>query len=279
MRLSWREAGVISLAHSAFYGMGAYTVALSTKALSKGDLLIPLFPNFIACLLLGIIITCILAALSGLMLFRIKGDYFVMLTLTFAEMIRNILASSSVFGGNLGIRAIPSVTLNNVILTQGFPSVVFCLIALIFVYVFSVRITNSRFGLSLRVVRDDEVVADITGHKPYSLRWKSFILSAAIASLAGGIASPYYGYIDPSFFGINETFFILACTALATTDHPISTIISACFLIFLTFGIAWLPISADIVGATRQLLIGFVMIIVVVTRHNSFFNMPSLNKN
>lgn len=277
LHVSWREAGVISLAHAAFFGAGAYAASATLMSFAADQHTVGFLP-FVVSLLAAMFVPGIVAALSGLLLLRVRGDYFVMLTLGMAEMARNLLASTEFLGGNLGLRGIPAVAWGDLSLSAGGGATAVCLVLLTFVYLITQRLVSSRVGLAFRLVRDDELLATITGHDAFLMRWRGFLFGAMVAGLAGGLVAPYYGYIDPNFFGINEAIFLLACVALAPVSHPLVTALAAASLLVLTFAVAWLPLGPEVVGAGRQLVIGLALILVTALKPGGFAVGPFLGR-
>ena len=96
-------AGILSLAHAAFYGIGAYTVGLLTVKAGM-----PFWPAF----LLGGVFSALLGLLIGIPTLRLKGDYLLIATLGFGEIFRDSLINlDSLTEGSRGITAIPPASL------------------------------------------------------------------------------------------------------------------------------------------------------------------------
>lgn len=258
--------GVISLAQAAYYGLGAYTAALLSGAMSAAGTTIPFFPDFLLCALAAAMVAGVFATVTGAFLLRLRGDHFVMVTLAFGEFVRSILASSSFTGGNLGVRGIPSIDIAGHVVSHGWPAVALAAVAALGTYWLCGRIERSRFGLSLRAVRDDDVVAHVTGHWPNWVRLRALVVGAAIAGLAGALVAPYYGYIDPSFFGLSEAVLVLTMVALGGAGERRGAVVGACVTIILSFSVSWLPVPAAAAGSLRQLFLAATILVIVRLR-------------
>ncbi len=176
-------AGQISFGHSAFYGVGAYIVTL---------LLIDGVSAFLALLAAGLL-PVTLAILVGYPTFRLRGPFFAIATIGIGEMIR-IFANNleAVFPGGSSGLLVPS--------PRGWGAAEFYYLALalaILTILTSRFIKNSKFGLALVAIRDDEDAAEtlginVTVHKMFAL-----MISAFFVGLAGGVVALRTAYIYP----------------------------------------------------------------------------------
>jgi branched-chain amino acid transport system permease protein len=186
-------AGQVSLGQGAFFGVGAYTSALlSVKA---G------FPVW-----LSIIFAIAVAMLLGLLVapvLRLRGHYLAMATLGLG-LIAWIFFRELVWltDGNTGIRYIPQLTLPGLnITTRKSEYILVWMVALIVLALCS-NLVRSRVGRSIRALHQSEVAAAAMGVNVAWQKIKIFILSAALAGLAGAIFAHLQGYINPGSFDI-----------------------------------------------------------------------------
>ena len=170
----------ISLATVAFYGTGAYTVAVLNEVLPYG-----------AVLAVAGAIGGALALVVGLATLRLAGVYFVIFTFGLAELIRQLITWYEVnVTGTLGRYIFLDVTARGIY---------WQMLALAAVTIaLTAWINRSRLGLALRVVGDDEVVAAHSGIHLARTKLAAFALSAVILTLAGAIASPRWVYVEPA---------------------------------------------------------------------------------
>ena len=170
----------ISLATVAFYGTGAYTVAVLNEVLPYPLVLV-------AAALVG----GALALVVGLSTLRLAGVYFVIFTFGLAELIRQLITWYEVnVTGTLGRYIFLDVTARDIywqMLALGAMTIGL-----------TAWINRSRLGLALRVVGDDETVAAHSGINLARTKLIAFTLSATILTLAGAIASPRWVYVEPS---------------------------------------------------------------------------------
>lgn len=170
----------VSLATVAFYGTGAYTVAVLNEVLP--------YPLVLLC---AGGIGAAMALVVGLSTLRLAGVYFVIFTFGLAELVRQLITWYEVnVTGTLGRYIFLDVT------ARGIYWQMLALAAL--TIGLTAWIHRHRLGLALRVIGDDEVVAAHSGINLARTKLIAFTLSATIITLAGAIASPRWVYVEPS---------------------------------------------------------------------------------
>ncbi|MCA0921822.1 branched-chain amino acid ABC transporter permease [Pseudooceanicola nanhaiensis] len=170
----------ISLATVAFYGTGAYTVAVLNEAL----------PYPLVLLAAGGI-GAALALLVGLSTLRLAGVYFVIFTFGLAELVRQLITWYEVtITGTLGRYIFLDIT----------PAQIYWQLLALAALTLALTAWMHRrpLGLALRVIGDDEVVAAHAGINLARVKLVAFTLSATIITLAGAIASPRWVYVEPA---------------------------------------------------------------------------------
>lgn len=170
----------VSLATVAFFGIGAYTVAVLSETLPY-----PLV------LLAAAAIGLVVALVVGLSTLRLAGVYFVIFTFGLAELIRQLVTWYEVnVTGTLG---------RYIFLDLGPEDIYWQLLALAAVtLLLAWWIGRSRIGLALKVIGDDEVVAAHCGIDIARVKLALFALSAVIITLVGAIQAPRWTYVEPA---------------------------------------------------------------------------------
>lgn len=170
----------VSLATVAFFGIGAYTVAVFGEELAW-----PLV------LLIALGVGMLVALLVGLATLRLSGVYFVIFTLGLAELIRQLVIWYEV---NV------TRTLGRYIFVDIRTEQIYWQLLGLTVLVFLTGwlIQRSRLGLALRVIGDDETVARHVGINTTAAKVALFVISAAFMALAGAVMAPRWTYIDPT---------------------------------------------------------------------------------
>jgi branched-chain amino acid transport system permease protein len=170
----------ISLATAAFFGIGAYTVAVLTDHLP--------WPAVLA---VAAVVGAAVALVVGLSTLRLSGIYFVIFTFGLAELVRQLVTWYEV---NVN-RSVGRYIFTDI--TQ--PTIYWQLLALaVLVFLAGWLIGRSRLGLALRVIGDDEHVARHVGIDTTRAKLTLFTVSAAFMSLTGAVMAPRWTYIDPN---------------------------------------------------------------------------------
>lgn len=192
--------GQFSLAHAGLAAIGAYTVSLLTlrpDAKQMSFLLSPPHPliaNVQWPLLPALILGGVLAALVGFAIgapaLRLHGDYLLIVTLGFSEIIRLVLVNMTGFtNGAMGLKGIPY--LSNLTWSFGV-----AIIAILFVR----QLTTSSYGRALMCIRDDEIAAEALGVNLFQHKTLAFVISSFFIGIAGGLYAEILGTVDPNTF-------------------------------------------------------------------------------
>lgn len=183
--------GQFSFGHAAFFGTGAYTVAV---------LQVQLGVNPWIGLVAGGLMAVAVAAFIGFTTFRygLRGSYFALVTLAFAEVLR-ILANTVPFtGAGVGILIpLEQSTANLQFASKaGYYWLVWAIALAAFLTVW--WIGHSRFGARLMAVRDNEDAARALGVDPFAVKMRAIMLSGLFSGLAGVFYAQYFLYLDPA---------------------------------------------------------------------------------
>ena len=178
--------GMVSFGHAAFFGVGAYTVALLMKKAG-----VSLVPALIAAPLAA----GVAAAIVGWFCVRLIGLYFAILTLAFGQLLYMIAFQWYTFtGGDDGIHGIPKPEFLD-------PTNYYLLCLIIFLVCFLVMrmIVNSAFGLSIRLTRENLERAKFIGINVRRYQWINFIIAGIFAGMAGGLFTELNRFAQTEF--------------------------------------------------------------------------------
>jgi len=182
-------AGQMSFGHAAFFGTGAYTISLWQINLGLDP-----WTGFIAAMLMGSMVGTVI----GYLTFRagLRGSYFALVTLAFAEVLR-VLANAAAFTGGAAGLLLPLRT--GVAHFQFADRTHFYWITVLVLgagLVLTRTITASRLGAQLVAVRENEHAARALGIDVLAVKLKAIALSSAMAAAAGALYVQYFLYID-----------------------------------------------------------------------------------
>jgi branched-chain amino acid transport system permease protein len=208
--------GYVSLATVAFFGIGAYVVAVLGELLS--------WPLVLLC---AAVVASLVAVLVGMATLRLRGVYFVIFTFGLSELIRQLVIwYETTITGSVG---------RYVFLDIGQAQIVWQLCALTAsVFVVGALIQRSRLGLAMRMIGDDEVVARHSGVDTTRAKLIVFAVSAAFMALAGAIVAPRWTYIDPNIaFNATLSFQTLIMALLGGAGRLHGAVLGVIPLVFL----------------------------------------------
>ena len=249
--------GELSLGHAGFMCMGAYlggkVSLLLEPTLGNG------FVNLIISILVGALVAAICGVIIGIPALRLRGDYLAIVTLAFGEIVKSIFQNSSdeSFGGTLGLRT-PRYD-KEYLFIYGF---IFVLITLFIVQNF----IRSKHGRAITAIRDNEIAARASGINVTKYKLLAFIISAALAGVAGVLYS-YANYNVQSLkFGYNYSIEILVMVVLGGMGNINGAIISATLITYLNTKLATI-LTGDL--AVLQNLIYAVILILIIIYNNA----------
>jgi branched-chain amino acid transport system permease protein len=170
-------AGLLSFGHAAFLGTAGYVTGHAAKAWG--------LPPELA-IITGTAAAACLGLLFGLIAIRRQGIYFAMITLALAQMVYFFYLQAPFTGGEDGIQAIPRGRMFGLLNLQDTTTLYFVVLAIFLAcFLFIYRIIHSPFGEVLKAIRENESRAISLGYKPDHYKLIAFVLSAALAGVAG----------------------------------------------------------------------------------------------
>jgi branched-chain amino acid transport system permease protein len=181
--------GLMSFGHAAFFGLGAYTVVLLGAKYGL-SLWLGLFA--------GIAVAAIGAVVIGFFCVRVKGIPFLMLTMAFAQLIYSVAVKWRDFtGGSDGVGGVVRPSFLSFSLDS--PELMYLLILAFFVATYFVlrRLVDSPLGKSFVGIRENEMRMRAMGYPTVKYKLLSFVISGAVAGMAGGLYAFFNEYISP----------------------------------------------------------------------------------
>lgn len=176
-------AGQLSLGHAAYFGVGAYGLALLSK--------LGISPWL--AMAGGMLAAMLSAAIIGSVSFRLRGPYFCLATIAFAEVLRLIAKNLvNVTGGDVGAQ-VPVLFPGHSVTSFCYASILLAALA----FGLSYRVERSRFGYYLMAIRENEDTALSVGVNTARVKLWALLLSAAITALAGALYASLFLFIVP----------------------------------------------------------------------------------
>jgi branched-chain amino acid transport system permease protein len=223
-------SGLVSLGHAAFYGFGAYLVALAAPQYQAA--------NFWTSLPLAVGGAALLAAVIGFFAVRTQGIYFIMVTLAFAQMVFYVFHDTKIAGGSDGIfiDVRPDATLFGWTPFDlgNFVQLYFVvLVAFVAVSVLLRVVLASLFGRVVQGIRVNEHRMKSLGYATFRYKLAAFILAGALAGLAGYFGAVQYGAVNPEMLGWHLSGAVLMMVILGGMGTLTGAVIGAAAFILL----------------------------------------------
>jgi branched-chain amino acid transport system permease protein len=202
--------GMVSLGHAAFFGIGAYVVAILNWHAQQETALLGLIPgsrNILVTWPAAVLVAAAVALVVGSISLRTSGIYFIMITLAFAQMIYFLFVSLEAYGGDDGLRFPGDIgfidAATNALADAGwdaaiaFDTIFYYVTFVLFLAVLygSFRLVNSRFGMVIQGCRENERRMRAIGFATFRYKLVCFTIAGGIAGLAGAVFAAHESYI------------------------------------------------------------------------------------
>ena len=242
--------GQISLAQAAFFGLGAYGVALGTV-----DYGLPFF----AALAAGVVLATVFGVALGLASLRLGGHYLAMVTISFQQILTLVLTNwIGLTHGPDGVPHVPRPDVPGLRLGDGDHYFALCLVTLVCVTFGIWRLKSSRLGRAMQAVRDNEIAAGTCGIDVFRTKVLAFGISALLGGLGGGLFAGAFSYISPDQFAFGESIVLLTMALLGGVQSPFGALLGTGLLVILPEWLRFLrQVYLAVYGASVILIMVF----------------------
>ena len=253
-------AGQINFGQAAFYGLGAYTTAIATKAGLP----------WIAAPFLSVIVVVVASLMLGLPTMRLRTYYLAMTTIGFGEIVRLMIVHwEPVTGGTSGLRAIPGVSVFG-FGPQGQMQHYYLLIATLgLAILIASRIRHSVLGRAMIATRDSEIAAEQSGVDTTRTKLLAFTIGAVYAGLAGCLYASSIRFISPDSFSGTQAILLMTMLIVGGMGSIAGCVAGAMVLTIL-------PEALRFLGQWYLVLYGLGVIAVIVAAPGGLASLASL---
>jgi branched-chain amino acid transport system permease protein len=259
--------GQLNLGGAAFQAVGAYTAALLAA-----DYAVPV-P---AALLAASLVSGLIAFVLAVSILRTKGVYLVLATFAFAQLIGGVIINIDALGGALG-KTVPDHIDGPVILAAA--GAVLCAVLLLM---------QTRLGLAMRAIHDDDIVAELMGISVRGVRVAAFTLGGLLAGLAGGLYAYYFNFVEVQGFDSLSSVYLLLFVLLGGTQTIWGPLIGAAFFTLvpelLRYTVTHLPFggaagsAGQIESSWRFVLLGVITVAMMALRPEGVLTRVGLDR-
>ena len=242
--------GLLSFGHAAFFGSAAYITGWFVK--SQGWT-----PEL--AILAGTVGAGLIGLVVGAVAIRRQGIYFAMITLAIAQMVYFICLQASFTGGEDGLQGVPRGHLFGLIPLQSDTNMYYFVVALfVACFLFISRIVHSPFGQVLKMIRENEPRAISHGYRVDRYKLLAFVLSSALAGLAGSLKTLVMGFATLSDVHWSMSGEVILMTLLGGVGTFFGPAFGAGIVIALQ------NLLADKVGSWVTVIIGVIFVLCVL---------------
>jgi len=263
------HTGLVSFGHAAFFGVGAYSLALLAPKAAPASLWLTL-P-------LAVLAAGIAALIVGLFVLRTRGIYFIMVTLAFAQMFYFIFHDTKLGGGSDGryVNFKPSAAVGAFTpfdLDQPIQMYYVVLVLLLLTFVLLRFLLRAPFGRALQGIRANEHRMRSLGFHVFAYKLASFTLAGALAGLAGYLSAAQYGFVNPEIVSWHQSGNVLLMVILGGAGTTFGPLVGAFVLVLLEEWFSWLT-------QRWQLLLGAAIVLLVLFLPGGFGNLYARVRN
>ena len=257
------DLGIVS-----FFGIGAYayTLIIAPPALSYQHYVLGLELPTIFGLLLAIVAGGFTAYMIGLPSLKLKREYFLITTIAFSEVIRQIFSNENwLTNGVAGIYSLKQ-PLRGWFDAQTYSIVLLIIFFLITIICFIIvqKLTLSPYGRALKAIRENESLSSTAGINPQKFNQSVFIIAGCLSGLAGALYVWFNTLIVPHQFSPEITFFVWTAVIIGGIGNNKGAFIGGLVFVVLHDLLRFLQISPDLALVISSLKISIIGIVLVV---------------
>jgi branched-chain amino acid transport system permease protein len=219
--LAMGVAGQVNLAQVAFFGVGAYAVAILSTHYGFG---------FWPAAVLSLLATVLIGLLVGTPALRVQSHYLGIVTLGLAIAFTNWVTNATLAGGASGISAIPVPPMFGVDLSSDYLFYYLEVVVFVVSLLFGLFVVRTPLGRRMRAMRDDSLAAGAVGAEVPMLRMAAFGLASVYGGLAGILYAGLIRYVSPDTFSMTNMFLLLAMVIIGGRQSLVGCVVGAIVL-------------------------------------------------
>ncbi|QYU68349.1 branched-chain amino acid ABC transporter permease [Leptolyngbya sp. 15MV] len=231
-------AGQLNLGGAGFMAIGAHAAAVLGEQLGwTPALTVPA----------AVLITALVGFAIAFPVLRTRGVYMVLATFAFAQVVTGIILTQPALGGAMGLVVVEYVDLA-VLLIAAAATTIFCF-----------WLMATRFGLALRALHDDELVATLMAVPARAMQVASFAIGAGLAGLAGGLYAHHFSFVEAQYFSPLLSIYVLLFVLIGGTQTAWGPLVGAAFFTLV-------PELLRVGGSWRYVAFGVLIVVMMMVR-------------
>ncbi|HYL02636.1 MAG TPA: branched-chain amino acid ABC transporter permease [Steroidobacteraceae bacterium] len=242
---------MLSFGHAAFFGTAAYVTSWLVTAHAWGTA---------EAILGGVAVAALLGLVVGALAIRRQGIYFAMITLALAQLVYFVCLEAPFTGGENGLQGVPRGSLFGLLPLRSDTVMYYVVLgAFVAVFMFIRRVVHSPFGQVLKAIRENEPRALSLGYEINRYKLLAFVLSAALAGLAGSLKALVLGFTTLSDVQQSTSGEVILMTLLGGTGTFFGPLVGAAVVVTLQ------EYLSDLVGGWVTAIIGAIFVACVLS--------------
>ena len=257
--------GLLTLAHAGYYALGGYAYALFSLNLGWG---------FVPAALAGALIAAVLSLAVSLPAWRLRGDFFVLVSLAVQALIFSVLYNWSsaeaplgtwrnLTNGPYGISGIPRPDLFGWEITTPVAMALFATAVAGLCALILWRLKTSPWARLLLAMREDELAARGLGKNTRLAKVQAFLISSSLVAVAGSLYAAYVRYLDPSSASLDESILMLSMVIVGGLGNFRGPLVGAAVLVLLPEALRFLTLPDAQAANLRLLIYGLLLILMM----------------
>jgi branched-chain amino acid transport system permease protein len=231
-------AGQLNLGGAGFMAIGAHAAAVLGEQLGWTPwLTVPA----------AVLVTALVGFAIAFPVLRTRGVYMVLATFAFAQVVTGIILTQPALGGAMGLVVVAHVDLP-VLIGAAIATTVFCFFLM-----------ASRFGLALRALHDDELVATLMAVPARAMQVSAFAIGAGLAGLAGGLYAHHFSFVEAQYFSPLLSIYVLLFVLIGGTQTAWGPLVGAAFFTLV-------PEVLRVGGSWRYVVFGVLIVAMMIFR-------------
>ncbi|WAC25613.1 branched-chain amino acid ABC transporter permease [Ancylobacter sp. SL191] len=267
--------GLWDLGIASFFGIGAYSYVLVTAGPAAAyqhyllGLGLPIWIGILAAMAMA----CLCAALIGALTLKLKREYFLITTLAFSEVIRQVYANEDwLTNGVAGIYGLAQ-PLRGWVAPELYPYLLLALIlaGLALVALLVTHLSQAPFGRTLRALRENEALAVTAGIDPRRFHLRAYVIAGMLSAVAGVFYVWYNTIVNSAQFGNDITFFVWTALIIGGIGRTRGALLGGFIFVLLHDLLRFVSVSGEMaatLSSLRTVAIGAVLILILRFRPN-----------
>jgi branched-chain amino acid transport system permease protein len=250
--------GMLSFGQAAFVGIAAYATAWLTVRAG--------YSPWIG-LVVGLILTGIVAAILGAVTLRLGGHFLSLSTIAWGLATYFLFGNLPMLGQYNGISEIPPISVGGYALSSSDSIYYLIWFLLIVALVLSANLLDSREGRAVRALRGGQVMTESLGIDPFRIKLITFVIAALLSALSGWLYAHMSRFVSPAPFDVNIGILYLLMAMVGGMAYLSGAVVGAAIVTLLKNSIQdWLPVIAPGASGQLEVIVFSVLFILLLQR-------------